>query len=49
MISRGITPAILKPGDNVTVKMNPLNNGRPGGSYITISKDGKQLGRSTEP
>src|SRR5882757_1108084 len=30
MISRGITPATIKPGDNVTIKMNPLNNGRPG-------------------
>ena len=44
-MSRGITPATLKPGDNVKVKMNPLANGRPGGSYVGISKDGKEFGR----
>jgi hypothetical protein len=48
MISRGITPAIPKPGDNVTVRMNPLNTGRLGGSYITISKDGQELGRGPQ-
>jgi hypothetical protein len=48
MISRGITPATLKPGDNVTIRMNPLNDGRPGGSYISISKDGKEFGRGPE-
>jgi hypothetical protein len=45
MISHGITAATFKPGDNVTIKMNPLHGGRPGGQYITISKDGKTYGR----
>src|SRR5262249_35511513 len=50
MISRGITPATIKPGDTVPVKMNPLNNGRPGGNYISISKDGKEFGKgAAEP
>ena len=39
----------FKPGDSVTIKMNPLHDGRPGGEYITISKDGKEFGRGAEP
>jgi len=48
MISHGVTAATFKPGDQVTVKMNPLRDGRPGGSYITISKDGRDFGRGAE-
>jgi hypothetical protein len=48
MISHGITAATFKPGDNVTVRMNPLRNSRPGGSYVSISKDGQQFGRGAE-
>jgi hypothetical protein len=49
MLSRGITAATFKPGDNVTIRMNPLHGGRPGGEYISISKDGKEFGRGAEP
>jgi hypothetical protein len=49
MLSRGITAATFKQGDSVTIKMNPLHDGRPGGEYITISKDGKEFGRGAEP
>jgi Family of unknown function (DUF6152) len=49
MISHGITAATFKPGDNVTVRMNPLRNSRPGGSYVGISKDGQEFGRRAEP
>ena len=49
MLSRGITAATFKPGDNVTIGMNPLHSGRPSGEYITISKDGKEYGRGAEP
>jgi hypothetical protein len=45
MLSHGISAATFKPGDNVSIKMNPLHGGRPGGQYITISKDGKVYGR----
>ena len=48
MLSHGITAATFKPGDNVTIKMNPLHDRRPGGQYITISKDGKEYGRGAE-
>ena len=42
MVSRGITKTTFKPGDKVTVKLHPLRDGRPGGSYVTITAaDGK--------
>ena len=42
MVTRGITPTTFKHGDIVTIKMHPLKDGRPGGSYVTITgADGK--------
>lgn len=42
MIKRGIVQSTFKPGDPVTVKLNPLKDGRPGGNYLTITAaDGK--------
>lgn len=42
MRSRGIVPSTFKAGDTVTVKVNPLKNGRPGGNYTSITAaDGK--------
>jgi uncharacterized cupredoxin-like copper-binding protein len=42
MIKRGIVQATFKPGDVVTVRLNPLKDGRPGGNYLTITAaDGK--------
>lgn len=42
MIKRGIVQSTFKPGDTVTVKLNPLKDGRPGGNYLTITAaDGK--------
>ena len=42
MVARGIKPATFKRGDTITVKMHPLSDGRPGGSYVTITAaDGK--------
>src|SRR5262245_22288629 len=40
MIRRGITAATFKAGDEVTIKMNPLHGGRPGGNYVSVMKDG---------
>ena len=41
-IQRGIRPTTFKPGDEVTIKMHPLTDGRLGGSYVTITaSDGK--------
>ena len=42
MQSRGIYLSTFKPGDVVTVKINPLRDGRLGGNYTTvIAADGK--------
>jgi hypothetical protein len=37
----------LKAGDRVTVKLNPLRDGGPGGSYVSIKlPDGTELAKS---
>ena len=36
-IRRGIGGSTFKPGDVVTVTLNPLNNGEPGGNYTSIT------------
>ena len=42
MVTRGIGRTTFKPGDRVTVNLHPLKDGRPGGSYVTITAaDGK--------
>ena len=42
MQSRGIYGATFKIGDTVTVKLNPLKDGRFGGNYTSITAgDGK--------
>jgi hypothetical protein len=42
MIKRGIVQSSFKAGDVVTVRLNPLKDGRPGGNYLTITAaDGK--------
>jgi hypothetical protein len=42
MRSRGIVPSTFKAGDVVTVKVNPLKDGRPGGNYTSVTAaDGK--------
>ena len=42
MQSRGIYLSTFKPGDVVTVKINPLRDGRLGGNYTSVTAaDGK--------
>src|SRR5215217_3794088 len=42
MERRGIYRSTFKPGDVVTIKLNPLRDGRPGGNYTSAtSADGK--------
>jgi hypothetical protein len=42
MRSRGILQSTFRAGDVVTVKLNPLKNGRPGGNYTAVTAaDGK--------
>ena len=42
MESRGIYLSTFKPGDTITVKLNPLRDGRLGGNYTSVvAADGK--------
>jgi len=42
MRTRGIVASTFRTGDVVTVKLNPLKNGRPGGNYTSVTAaDGK--------
>jgi len=45
LIRHGWKPSSLKPGDKITVVVNPLRDGRPGGQIISaIGPDGKPIG-----
>jgi len=45
LVDEGWKRTSIKAGDKVTVKINPLRDGRPGGRYIGITlSDGKYLG-----
>ena len=45
LVHEGWKRTSIKPGDKVTVKINPLRDGRPGGRYIGITlADGRYLG-----
>jgi len=49
LVHAGWKRSTIKPGDKVTVKINPLRDGRPGGLYIGITlPDGKYLGAPEE-
>jgi hypothetical protein len=42
MITSGISRTTFKPGDKLTVSVNPLKDGRPGGRYLSsVRADGK--------
>jgi hypothetical protein len=42
MVLRGIGRTTFKAGDRITISLHPLKDGRPGGSYVTITAaDGK--------
>ena len=49
LIRHGWKPGSLKPGDKVTVVINPLRDGRPGGQIVSaIGPDGKPIGAVPE-
>jgi len=49
LVHAGWKRSTIKPGDKVTVKINPLRDARPGGLYIGITlPDGKYLGAPEE-
>lgn len=46
MLKVGFSATTFKAGDQVTVTVHPLHDGRPGGNYIVAtSADGKTFGR----
>ena len=49
LVRGGWKRSTLKPGDKVTVHVNPLRDGRPGGWYVSITlADGRSLGGGDE-
>jgi hypothetical protein len=47
LFRRGWKPGSLKPGDKITVVVNPLRDGRAGGRIVSIiGPDGKAIGRA---
>jgi Family of unknown function (DUF6152) len=49
LVHAGWKRSTIKPGDKVTVKINPLRDGRPGGLYLGITlPDGKYIGAPAE-
>jgi hypothetical protein len=50
MVKAGWRSTTLKPGDKVTVVVNPLKSGEPGGIFVSLTlADGRQLGgRATD-
>ena len=49
LIRHGWKPSSLKPGDRITVVINPLRDGRPGGQIVSaIGPDGKAIGAVPE-
>jgi hypothetical protein len=45
MARLGLKPKTLRAGDRVTVRTHPLRDGRPGGSFVSLTlADGKQFG-----
>lgn len=46
LYANGWRPSTLKSGDKITVTINPLRNGNPGGVIVTAtSADGKPIGK----
>jgi Family of unknown function (DUF6152) len=49
LIRHGWKASSLKPGDKITVVVNPLRDGRPGGQIVSaIGPDGKPIGAVPE-
>jgi len=48
LYARGWRPSSLKPGMTVSIRINPLRNGKPGGVVIDVTlPDGKPIGKNT--
>lgn len=50
MARLGLKPKVLKAGDKVTLRAHPLRDGRPGGSFISMTlADGQVFGMPRRP
>ena len=49
LMRMGWTRSALKPGDKVTVVLNPLRTGAIGGSLVSASIEGTPIGHGYEP
>ena len=50
LVHEGWKRSSMKPGDKVTVTVNPLRGGKPGGWYLGITlADGAKLGSTSAP
>jgi hypothetical protein len=50
LVREGWKRSTLKPGDKITVTINPLRDGRPGGWYLgVVLADGTKLGTGEPP
>jgi uncharacterized Zn-finger protein len=50
MARLGLKPRVLKAGDKITLRAHPLRDGRPGGSFISITlADGQVVGTPRRP
>jgi len=50
LVHEGWKRTTIKPGDKVTVTVNPLRDGRPGGWFVSIKlPDGSTLGTTAAP
>ena len=50
LVHEGWKRNTIKPGDQVTVSVNPLRDGRPGGWFVAITlPNGSKLGTSAAP
>ncbi|MFO1504573.1 MAG: DUF6152 family protein [Steroidobacteraceae bacterium] len=43
---QGWTQKTMKPGDKIVLKMHPLKDGSPGGSFVSATVNGKPVGRA---
>jgi hypothetical protein len=50
MVRQGFRPNTLRPGDQVSITINPLKDGTHGGSLVQLTlADGKKMGSSPQP
>jgi hypothetical protein len=49
MRGQSLTPSVLKAGDKAVIRIHPLKDGRPAGSFIDVAVNGKVYGDGHPP